>query len=582
MQNTSQSTGRHTLSRTATRRTFVAGAAAAGALTAAGAVAGGPQGGLAADAGTTQASSWRTPPAELAESDIADTFEADIVIVGAGQAGNCAARAAAEAGASVLVLEKQDEDVYTVNGSEVGTINSEFATKRGVPTYEPSDFVRECLLRSMNRANAPLIKTFAENSGAHLDWFMEPLGQDFQVLTFMNPGPKYNNGECNGMRTFIGTSSFFGGADYTLTKAMLVQQDLAKKAGAEFHFGVAGERPVMDGGTCRGVIGKTADGTYQKFLAKKGVILCAGGFSANEEMVRDLLKEYSAFKGDDPIMGNGRDGSGIKIGVWAGGNVEEDPRAGTYSNQSGMAGSFGATAFLRLNSEGKRYSNEGMFGAWGQGAASLRQSGPFVCCVFDSNWREELEYQPPEHFCVDMGWSEKLVELEEAMAAIPVGPEGGDSSFSATPLPFEVAYHYWAADTVEELAGYLGFEGEAAANFVASVARYNELCEKGFDEDFGKDPLLMRPIVQPPFYGYKENKNVGNLVVTLSGLRIDSEQRVLDVGYDPIPGLYACGNNSGSRFAVQYMTPIPGFSVGLAQVLGHVLGEKLAGADDLA
>ena len=90
----------------------------------------------------------------------------------------------------------------------------------------------------------------------------------------------------------------------------------------------------------------------------------------------------------------------------------------------------------------------------------------------------------------------------------------------------------------------------------------------------------MHPIKKPPFYGYQEDKNVGNLVVTLSGLRIDHNQQVVDAAYQPIPGLFTSGNNSGGRFAVQYMTPMGGLSVGMAQTLGHVLGEYVAGLKD--
>lgn len=566
-----------------TRRSFI-GASAFGVLGMAG---GGALAGCTPSAPVEQvdgsaSSAWREAPQPIADDAIAETHEADIVILGAGQAGSCAARAAAEAGANVIVIEMQPEDTYAVNGSEVGSINSGLSLDRGAPRYDPADLVRECLLRSMNRADARLMKQYAEQCGPHVNWFMEPLGEEWRerIHSYMTPPPQHYKEGCNGLMNFIGTNSFFGGEGYSLTDAMIVQHQLAKDAGARFFFGTVAEQPVMDDGACVGLIGKTSSGEYAKFVARKGVLLCGGGFSANEEMVRDLLKEYAEFKGDEPILGNGRDGSGIRIGVWAGGHVEEDPRAGTYSNQSGMAGSFAATAFLRLDANGERYSNEGMYGAWGQGAASLRQASPFVCCVFDSNWREELEYQPPDHFCVDVSDEALMESLTSAMEAIEVGPEGGDSSVSATPLPFEVAYHYWAANTVEELAEYLGFEGPAADNFVASVVRYNELCEKGIDEDFGKDASLMHPVVQPPFYGYKENKSVGNLVVTLSGLRIDHNQQVLNDAYEPIRGLFACGNNSGGRFAVQYMTPMGGLSVGMAQTLGHVLGEYVAGLDD--
>ena len=65
-------------------------------------------------------------------------------------------------------------------------------------------------------------------------------------------------------------------------------------------------------------------------------------------------------------------------------------------------------------------------------------------------------------------------------------------------------------------------------------------------------------------------------MATLSGLVIDEAQRVLDGEGDPIPGLYASGNSSGGRFALQYSTPMAGVSIGMALTLGRLLGLALA------
>ena len=66
-------------------------------------------------------------------------------------------------------------------------------------------------------------------------------------------------------------------------------------------------------------------------------------------------------------------------------------------------------------------------------------------------------------------------------------------------------------------------------------------------------------------------------MVTLSGLRIDGNQQVLDSNYEAIPGLYACGNNSGGRFILNYSTTVTGLSLGMAQLQGQVAGEYVAG-----
>ncbi len=72
-------------------------------------------------------------------------------------------------------------------------------------------------------------------------------------------------------------------------------------------------------------------------------------------------------------------------------------------------------------------------------------------------------------------------------------------------------------------------------------------------------------------YSVEEKPMLGT--VALNGLVIDDDQRVLDKNYNPIFGLYASGNNSGGRFAVQYSTAISGLTLGMAMTLGRVLGK---------
>jgi hypothetical protein len=135
----------------------------------------------------------------------------------------------------------------------------------------------------------------------------------------------------------------------------------------------------------------------------------------------------------------------------------------------------------------------------------------------------------------------------------------------------------YCCDTLEELGQTLGYEGESLNNFLRSIERYNELCIKGVDEDFGKDPRQMHAIVKAPFFGTRSQLPIPlGPMTTLSGLEIDEAQRVLNADGDPIPGLHASGNSSGGRFALQYSTPMSGVSIGMAITLGRLLGLSLA------
>ena len=104
------------------------------------------------------------------------------------------------------------------------------------------------------------------------------------------------------------------------------------------------------------------------------------------------------------------------------------------------------------------------------------------------------------------------------------------------------------ADTLEELAEKLCVRDVDA--FIATIERYNELADLGVDEDFGKPAYQsLSHIVEPPFYGAMM---MGNLLCTLDGLRINADMQVLDTNGNPIPGLYAAGNDSGGFFSGNY------------------------------
>ena len=65
-------------------------------------------------------------------------------------------------------------------------------------------------------------------------------------------------------------------------------------------------------------------------------------------------------------------------------------------------------------------------------------------------------------------------------------------------------------------------------------------------------------------------------IVSLGGFVTTNDQQVLNEDYQPIEGLYASGNTCGMRFGPEYITPIPGVSIGMCLTLGRELGKYLA------
>ena len=164
------------MDRSISRRNFVAGAAAAGALAAGAGAA------LADEAATTatdvptatspafNAPSWATKPDPIADADIVETIETEVLVLGAGNAGCAAACSAVENGAKVLVCEKTAQ--VNGRGGCVGAVNSRLNKELGLefdPIAAQVRWVRCC----GSRANEALVTKWFRNSGPAMDWLLD-------------------------------------------------------------------------------------------------------------------------------------------------------------------------------------------------------------------------------------------------------------------------------------------------------------------------------------------------------------------------------------------------------------------------
>ena len=575
--------------------------------------------------GYVTTSDWLGEKPEIADDEIVETVDCDVVVCGGGHAGIQAALAAAEGGAKVVVIERSPEDSRKVKGEDIGHINSQFLIDKGFGPYDEGEFVQEFCKRAGGRVNVELIRKYAANSGEMFDhtaalvnWpddriklvsdadpSVSPL--DDSMICIQQPSLALDEEveyplERSGYKTWPTVVQFMGTIQHesvdgvaALSRldefqqfAILESQDL----GADWRFGqTATVLTQDDSGAVTGVIAEGEDG-YVKYNASMGVILCTGDFGANTDMTWQLLTEYREWNeraGLDAssLMGQTDcDGSGHKMGCWAGGYIEPGPR-GAMSFGGGASGPWGSSPFLWLNSEGNRFMNEASTAT--SMAEALRQPRGGFTGVTDNNWRETLKYSSLDHGCANFGRPDYYTELEEDMEAIEVdNPEGGSVRMCtvAERMPSTV----FKASSLETLADMLGYTGETKENFLASIEHYNELCEAEEDSDFGKDACLMTPIKEAPFYGFGNaapggfGGNAGTMsisLVTLAGLMTNGDLQVVDKDNNVIPGLYAAGNTLGGRYGLQYSTPVAGNSIGMAMTHGRVAGKIITGQEVL-
>lgn len=519
---------------------------------------------------TAETSGWRTAPEAVTKFD--GEFTADVVIVGGGQAGTPAARAAVEAGASVIVVESQTEEAMSFRGGgQIGHLNSSFLASKGIPTIDINEFVTDWQLRTNNRSRCGLIMAYAKNSGKCFDWMTDSFTDEEKATWSVRQWPLSKNytQKKSGISTWVGTPTLNGDAS-PVKRCM----EIAREKGADYHFGVKGCQLIKDGSRVVGVVGQDADGKYIKFNANKGVILCGGGFGGNSEMCRDLLIEISDYCSEDTrIGGMDDDGSGIQMGYWAGGRLESRPLSsmgGNYVYPCNSPGDpIGTTAALWVNCHGKRYCNEGFGDIVLAAMAGAKEPQGKIFTVFNDTIREDITYQAPGHMALNYAGGE-----DEGLDAIMQGAiDAGDAGYEVTGMSTTTVY---AGKDAEELGTRMGFTGEDLQNFIATVERYNELCAKGVDEDFAKDPVLMRPLNGEHIFAYGAEKSFGSMLVTTGGLLTDDNSQVLGEDFEPIPGLFAAGNNCGGRFGFQYSTSIPGESLGIANTQGMLVGQYVA------
>ena len=127
------------------------------------------------------------------------------------------------------------------------------------------------------------------------------------------------------------------------------------------------------------------------------------------------------------------------------------------------------------------------------------------------------------------------------------------------------------ADSLEELAEQMGVPADS---FTATIERYNELYDKGVDEDFGKRADRMAPVRKAPFYATAITPP--KFRNTVGGVMSDEHVHALDANNMPISGLYLAGSMVGNRFHSCYPNTNMGQNHAGCIVYGRLAGTNAA------
>ncbi len=564
-----------------TRRSFVASAAAGGAVMAAASTAA-----LAdAPAADTAAQDWLGEAPVIEDSAIESEESCDVVVVGLGNAGVVAYRSAAEAGADVIAIEKSETDNAT--GGQFALIGGDYEERWGRADLDKEQIINEHMIESSYMCKRAIMSRYAYEVADMFDWLVEPMADDMWVgdsnmsdipdgvtnylLPDNHPLPEGYDWQAEVIPTFPTTVNFGSMAEQHAAQIKAAEDTGRAKA----YYGHFAEKLITDeSDRVVGVYVRNAEtGKYKKISAAKGVILTTGDYSSDPAMVQRFIPE-TVENGVTPmwihrdVEGNlTNTGDGHKMGAWIGADIQQhhatnDHHMGGGADISGQ-GVMGINGYLNLNLLGERFMNEDVPGCQIQAQIEL-QPGRKTYQFFDSAWPEQVGAFPFEHGCVNYCLSADEMPKNNS----------GASFYCRTPESVEAAVEAgsaFKADTLEELLEQLPDIDKETA--LASIERYNEVCRSGVDTDFGKDARRLFPLENPPFYACSFVPAI--MLVAMGGLKSDEECRVYNTEGKIIPGLFVAGNVQGDRFAVSYPISLKGLSIGMAQFYGYVAGQNV-------
>ena len=480
----------------------------------------------------------------------------DVVVVGAGNAAFCAALAAQEAGASVVMLEAAPKDEAGGNsrftaGSMRIVYNGVDDIKTLIPdlteqeiatsdfgTYTKDQFFDDMARVTQYRANPDLVELLVTQSFAAANWMRE------KGVRFV---PIY------GRQAFRieGRFKFWGGLTVESVGGGpgLVEQltNAATRRDIELRYGARATDLIVEQGAVKGV--RVRSGGETEELRGSAVVLACGGFEANPEWRTrylgpgwDLAKvRGSRFNAGDGIRMALAIGAS-PCGNWSGCHaVGWDMNAPEFGDLA-VGDQFQKHSYpfsVMVNAKGERFVNEGAdfrnYTYAKYGRVILEQPAQFAWQIFD---RKVKHLQRDEY---------NIRRITKVTAA-----------------------------TLEELAQKL--DGVDAAQFLKTIAAYNKAVRTDVPfnpnvKDGRRTEGLAIPksnwantIDEPPFEGYGVTCG---LTFTFGGLRITTDGEVVDLDFKPIPGLYAAGELVGGLFYFNY----PGGS-GLTSgaVFGRIAG----------
>ncbi|MEI2384830.1 FAD-dependent oxidoreductase [Breoghania sp. JC706] len=448
--------------------------------------------------------------------------ETDVLVVGAGACGLVAALRARDAGADVIVVERDASPSGSTSMSSgfVPAPATRFQQAIGVADDTPERFAADIMAKSKGQSEAGLAGLAAKTIGPALEWLVDAHGLEWIVLDdFLYPGHTRHRMH----------------AVPEKTGEALLARLLAAVEAAGIPVVTEARATTLFANEENGIeaVEITRPDGASEIIGCNALVLACNGFGGNRELVAKFIPEIAGglYYGHE-----GNEGDAMLWGEQLGARLQHlsgYQGHGSLAHPHGILISWGLMmeGGFQVNSEGRRFSNE--HGGYSEQAVNvLAQPGGIAWNVYDDRIHRFALGFPDYCDAVDAG-------------AIREG------------------------ENVAELAAVTGLPADALAETFDAVARF----QRGEVVDpFGRD-FTGKPALAAPFYAVKVT---GALFHTQGGLMIDDEARVLDTEGHAFANLFAGGGAACGVSGPEVSGYLSGNGLLTAIAFGYLAGNSAA------
>lgn len=446
--------------------------------------------------------------------------ETDVLVIGGGNAGLCAAITAREAGARVMLVEHADRNMRGGNSRHTRNLRAmhqgPLATLSG--SYSEEEYWQDIVRVTRGKTDEALARLTIRNSSALVTW-LENHGVHFQPAL-------------SGTLNLSRTNAFFLGGGKALVNALYLA---AERLGVVIHYGAEAQSLVIENGRFQSALIHGSDNELE--VKAQALVVASGGFQANTAWLRE-------------VWGESADNFIIRGTPYAQGRMLKE----LLHHGIKSVGSADQCHAVAIDARAPKFDG---------GIVSRLDSVPFGIVVNKNAERfyDEGEDFWPRRYAI---WGRLVAEQPDQIAYSIIDSRSIDKFM---PSVFPAI----RADSIAELALRLELDGEKLS---ATIGRFNESIVGGqFDQNILDDchteelqppkSHWARVIDSPPFYAYPLRPGI---TFTYLGVAVDAQARAIRADGVACENVFAAGEIMAGNILGQ------GYCAGMGMSIGGVFG----------